>query len=29
LDGFVLYTHLGIITDIDTFYAEIKGFLNK
>ena len=28
-DGSVLYTHLGIITDIDTFYAEIKGFLNK
>lgn len=28
-DGSVLYTHLGIITDIDTFYAEIKGFLSK
>lgn len=28
-DGSVLYTHLGIITDIDSFYAEIKGFLSK
>jgi hypothetical protein len=28
-DGSVLYTHLGIITDIDGFYAEIKGFLSK
>jgi hypothetical protein len=28
-DGSVLYTHLGIITDIDAFYAEIKGFLSK
>ncbi|MFA5906646.1 MAG: hypothetical protein WC836_22140 [Desulfobacula sp.] len=28
-DGTVLYTHLGIITDIDSFYAEIKGFLSK
>lgn len=28
-DGTVLYTHLGIITDIDAFYAEIKGFLGK
>jgi len=28
-DGSILYTHLGIITDIDAFYAEIKGFLSK
>ena len=28
-DGTILYTHLGIITDIDSFYAEIKGFLAK
>lgn len=28
-DGTILYTHLGIITDIDSFYGEIKGFLNK
>lgn len=28
-DGRILYTHLGIITDIDSFYGEIKGFLNK
>jgi hypothetical protein len=28
-DGSVLYTHLGIITDIDGFYTEIKGFLSK
>lgn len=28
-DGSVLFTHLGIITDIDGFYAEIKGFLSK
>ncbi len=28
-DGTILYTHLGIILDIDSFYAEIKGFLNR
>lgn len=28
-DGTILHTHLGIITDIDAFYAEIKGFLGK
>jgi len=28
-DGTILYTHLGIITDIDAFYEEIKGFLIK
>jgi len=28
-DGTILYAHLGIITDIDSFYAEIKGFLGK
>ncbi len=28
-DGAILYTHLGIITDIDTFYEQIKGFLKK
>ena len=28
-DGSVLFTHRGIITDIDGFYAEIKGFLSK
>lgn len=28
-DGTILFTHLGIISDIDGFYAEIKGFLSK
>jgi peroxiredoxin len=27
-DGTVLFTHLGIIEDIDTFYGQIKAFLN-
>ncbi len=29
LDGTIIYTHLGIIDDIDKFYGQIKGFLNK
>lgn len=28
-DSTILYTHLGVITDIDGFYAEIKGFLSR
>lgn len=28
-DGSILYTHLGVITDIDGFYSEIKSLLGK
>lgn len=28
-DGTILYAHLGIITDIEKFYAEIKEFLTR
>lgn len=28
-DGDVLYTHMGLIDDIDGLYAKIKSFLNK
>ena len=28
-DGTILYTHLGLISDIDEFYTRIKSFLKK
>jgi hypothetical protein len=28
-DGSILYTHMGLISDIDEFYAKIKAFLKK
>ncbi|MBF0232431.1 MAG: TlpA family protein disulfide reductase [Desulfamplus sp.] len=28
-DGAILYTHLGVVDDIDTLYGQIKGFLSQ